>query len=470
MADARSDSSNNDLVREPAHGRAADFAASIYALIPALACSFSLIVSPLLLFWFPVQGVEAISRPENQFFWAALFILCIGLAASLRRLLDFALPANIMWFIVYLLVAGLSVAWSIAPEISVRRYVLQVMVFVCAVLPIVSLRRMPVATDHLFVCFGLTALLNLPFLFLTQRGELGHAGFFTGKNLLGEMSALAFMFALHQVSRTGVIYRLRGGIGVVVALTLLIASESKTSLGLALLSPAVAGIIIAASIVTPFSPAALIGYLSSLLIVGVFIASNVLDFSKEDAFLFFFGDVGFTGRTEIWSFALEMIERRPMFGWGFQSFWLVGPDAPSVREAPGFVAEMPHAHNGYLDTILQTGSIGFAVFAIAIFFSLIAVGRVARAEPSRAWLCLSVFLFAMLHNGMESSFFRAFDPLWLALLIVCADIGAASLLLREQGAEAAGRSRGPDGRQNLGGGALEKRRRGNFRSAARNNR
>ena len=47
--------------------------------------------------------------------------------------------------------------------------------------------------------------------------------------------------------------------------------------------------------------------------------------------------------------------RRPLLGWGYQSFWLVGPDAPSIVEAPGWVKMMPNAHNGYYDTMLEIG-------------------------------------------------------------------------------------------------------------------
>ena len=105
-----------------------------------------------------------------------------------------------------------------------------------------------------------------------------------------------------------------------------------------------------------------------------------------------YGDSTFTGRTFIWDFAQSEIARRPLLGWGYQSFWLVGPDAPSVLDAPGWVKVMPNAHNGYYDTMLEMGYVGFALLVIFIIATLHAVGRVADRDPARAWLVLSLAL------------------------------------------------------------------------------
>src|SRR6202043_235293 len=52
---------------------------------------------------------------------------------------------------------------------------------------------------------------------------------------------------------------------------------------------------------------------------------------------------------------------QPPRGWGYQSFWLVGPDAPSILDAPGWVKLMPNAHNGYYDAMLELGYVGLAL-------------------------------------------------------------------------------------------------------------
>ena len=75
-----------------------------------------------------------------------------------------------------------------------------------------------------------------------------------------------------------------------------------------------------------------------------------------------YGDSTFTGRTVIWDFAQLEIGRSPLVGWGYQSFWLVGPGAPSVVDGPGWVKMMPNAHNGYYDTMLELGTSALACY------------------------------------------------------------------------------------------------------------
>jgi exopolysaccharide production protein ExoQ len=136
-----------------------------------------------------------------------------------------------------------------------------------------------------------------------------------------------------------------------------------------------------------------------------------------------YGDSTFTGRSIIWDFAESEIARSPLLGWGYQSFWLVGPDAPSIVDAPGWVMLMPNAHNGYYDTTLELGYIGYALLAVFIIATLHAIGRVADRDPARAWLTLSLALYIIMWNYLESLWMRGFEFLWVVFLIVVAEIG-----------------------------------------------
>ena len=83
---------------------------------------------------------------------------------------------------------------------------------------------------------------------------------------------------------------------------------------------------------------------------------------------------------------------------------------------------MPEAHNGYLDTILDTGHIGLVLFLVFIFTTLHAIGRVADRDPARAWLLLSIALCNILVNFLESGWMRG-GPLWLMFVLVVAEAG-----------------------------------------------
>jgi exopolysaccharide production protein ExoQ len=135
-----------------------------------------------------------------------------------------------------------------------------------------------------------------------------------------------------------------------------------------------------------------------------------------------YGDSTFTGRTVIWDFVQNEIALRPLLGWGYQSFWLVGSDAPSIVDARGWVKGMPNGHNGYYDTIIEMGYIGFGFLVIFILATLHGVGRIADRDRARAWLVLSLALYIILWNFLESLWMRGFEFLWVAFLILVAEI------------------------------------------------
>ena len=82
---------------------------------------------------------------------------------------------------------------------------------------------------------------------------------------------------------------------------------------------------------------------------------------------------------------------------------------------------LTEGHNGYLDTILDTGHVGLVLFLVFIFTTLHAIGRMANRDPARASLLLSVVLFVILENFLESGWMRG--PLWLMFVVVVAEAG-----------------------------------------------
>jgi O-antigen ligase len=206
---------------------------------------------------------------------------------------------------------------------------------------------------------------------------------------------------------------------VVIATFLLFLSGSKTALGLAVLAPLLAGVISITRKKLHISPALIL--LSILFCYAVL--SSISNFNMNRVSYMLYGDSTFTGRTIIWDFAEFEIARRPLLGWGYQSFWLVGPDAPSVVEAPGWVKMMPNAHNGYYDMTLELGYVGYALLVTFIIATFHAVGRVVDRDPARGWLVLSLALYVIFWNYLESLWMRGFEFLWVVFLIVTAEIG-----------------------------------------------
>lgn len=80
-----------------------------------------------------------------------------------------------------------------------------------------------------------------------------------------------------------------------------------------------------------------------------------------------------TGRSEIWSVAIELWSQRPLLGWGYASALSILPGDPRLF---GVAA---HTHNLYLETLFSTGLVGFGMFLSAVAATLwrgFAVGAV----------------------------------------------------------------------------------------------
>ena len=77
-------------------------------------------------------------------------------------------------------------------------------------------------------------------------------------------------------------------------------------------------------------------------------------------------DATFTGRSEIWQFALDNIFVRPWRGWGIGAFWMTERTMYAGSEELTWVNTANHSHNAYLDTAL-IGGFPFLVLTVVAF-------------------------------------------------------------------------------------------------------
>jgi O-antigen ligase len=387
--------------------------------IPILACIFAVIVSPLMEFTTLVQstGLGAIeTRYENKLFWPALAAAALVPAGlNFSRFGTIAWPPHVLALFAYVAFAGATVLWAYVPAISFTRYAQQVMVITSIVLPGLLAGQRTDLVHGVFLCFALAVLLNVAVYIQGTQGELAgdFRGYFATKNQLGALVAVALLLSLYEALHRG----RRRFFGVIVgatALTFLFLSGSKTALGFAILAPILAAIAFAMWRTLRLSPM----LLPVSLVLCYFVLANVSGFDMSRVSYILTGDPTFTGRQTIWDFASYQIGQRPLLGWGYRGFWLIGPDAPSVTEAPGWVKGMPNAHSGYYDTLLELGYVGFGLLLIFLATTVHAIGRVADRDPKRGWIILSVAFFIIATNGLESSWMRDFEVLWVVFLIL----------------------------------------------------
>jgi exopolysaccharide production protein ExoQ len=119
-------------------------------------------------------------------------------------------------------------------------------------------------------------------------------------------------------------------------------------------------------------------------------------------------DLTFTGRTFIWEYALEFISERPVLGFGYEAFWPT--QNGMILNLYGLFWDVPHAHNGFLDLLLELGLVGLLFFLIIFFFAIKSFGTLL-SNPE--WtLAFFIVLYVFFTNVLEKSSFQYFDIQW----------------------------------------------------------
>lgn len=240
-------------------------------------------------------------------------------------------------------------------------------------------------------------------------------GVFTHKNIAGPVMA-AFAFAGIYLIRRGMIIR---GLIIMIAATIFVSQTgSKTTTALI---PLVVIIIIFPALLgwrwltvsTTFITHIVLG----LLTVGTVLFKPLRDFMESTPI-----DATFTGRTSIWSFALEKLSQRPWTGFGFESFWSspISVDAANPYYLGWDVRDIVHGHNGYLDIAMTMGLP--ALMCAILVLIILPLFDYLRCLPSRENILLADFFlmvvfFCTLSAHLESFFFRRIDPAWLILML-----------------------------------------------------
>jgi O-antigen ligase len=131
-------------------------------------------------------------------------------------------------------------------------------------------------------------------------------------------------------------------------------------------------------------------------------------------------DPTFTGRNDIWQFALDNISNRPWLGHGFGAFW----ETPYTVFQPAYDGSLAttasHAHNAFLDLTLTVGLVGACIAIVwTLVLPFIDLQRCRRTavEPALMRLFMRMWLFAIYTCSFESVLFDRGDPHWFTMLV-----------------------------------------------------
>jgi exopolysaccharide production protein ExoQ len=378
--------------------------AGLLAMVPAFAIFYVLLVLP----FFPDDGK---GRVENILFWPVVAILTLVLILLNWRRIDgrFFRSLPIVSLIAYLVFAAASVTWAYSPDLAFSRLAVQVLALVVVVVPFALLTRAKSTIPVVHLCYVIALAINAVYVLTTKASALGHVGYFPHKQGLGLLAAVGIILSSHELLQRGW-RRVIAVIAIGIAFWLVFESQSKSALALALVAIPCSGLMLLICKKTRLTPA----YIVAAVVLASMLVSNPI----ERIGYRLYGDGTLTGRTGIWNFIEYQISHKAWFGWGFHSYYFV-PNSPQ-NAAPGYIRDMPSSHSGYLELKLETGRIGYWIFLVFVYSSLHLLERVRRKDPMRAWCYLSIELFAVMINLLDSNWLTI-THFWLLYLIVVAE-------------------------------------------------
>ncbi|MFN6561631.1 MAG: O-antigen ligase family protein [Nostoc sp. ChiSLP01] len=337
-----------------------------------------------------------------------LYTLTYGIAFLLlilrwKKVIYVISKNKLIW--AFLGVCAISSFWSLDPDTTTRR----VFGLIGTTFFGVYLASRYTLKEQLKLCaymLGISAVACFLIVFLMPQYGIGagdHAnawrGIYSQKNILGRRFVLsgAIFFFLAMTTRQN---RWILWLGYVASGILVLFSSSTTSLGNLLI---LTGAFPVYQRILRFKYTTLIPTLAFISTISI--AFYTLFVTYADQILGSIGkDTTLTGRSEIWPAVLEMIQKKPLLGYGYGAFWY-GADtsgAAYVQESAGWAT--PSAHNGFLDLLLALGIVGFLVF-LADFLSSFLKGiyliRLNRMLENNVWL-LIYLTFLAFANFTES--------------------------------------------------------------------
>jgi len=120
-----------------------------------------------------------------------------------------------------------------------------------------------------------------------------------------------------------------------------------------------------------------------------------------------------TGRTVLWSWVLDRVNERPVFGYGY----MVMKDVAAFdSRAPSWTIPIAQAHNAYLDVLFTSGYVGLAFFSMLWLYCLrlLFLGvRELRESTLRAYY-VATFVVLFVRSFTEGTLNLGFD-FWIAL-------------------------------------------------------
>jgi exopolysaccharide production protein ExoQ len=362
---------------------------------------------------------------------AVLFLSLVLVYAGLRwnRLYEILRPRAFLLCIPVLIV--FSTVWSERP-VETFKYSLEFAATFGAALLLSGSRRPHAILFGIFLAFACYTLVSLTFgqsVGVGTNGATAFSGLNRGKNMFGDTTSTGLLISA-AIFLAGIEGRrpLRVMLAVLIGLAELYAVLQARSAG-AVLGLGLAACAFIFLLGLRSSVLAVRGAVTALLglgLVGAALFYRTLSGALIDGGVQFFDkDPTLTGRTYLWQRASDLIAEKPVFGKGFDAFWIQGnTDAEGLWRYAGITSRDGfNFHNTFIDILVQLGWFGLTVIALIMLVALVILVIRFITKPSLV-LCfwLSMIVYQMVRMPIE---YIGFTEFYYASVLLFAALASA---------------------------------------------
>jgi exopolysaccharide production protein ExoQ len=340
------------------------------------------------------------------------------------------------WLFGLLAFMALTILWSNYPYVSFKRYIKMVGSVIMAL--VILTERKPgaaflaVLRYALYLHIPLSIICNKYFRHLSVNHSWDGAselwqGIATSKNTLGQVAMLGFIYFLWEVGRE---WRSKGWRNPHLAYLgmsgwLLKGSDNGLSLTAVIVAFFAAVIFLRLQQLhakalepAPFCRLAL----AATLTLAALIYSHGIVLFEDDSLLgkmitTFGRNITLTDRTHIWSGMYEVARGSFFGGIGFGGFWI--DREANIAWNARMTWVLGQGHSGYVDTFLQTGTIGLILLIGLLLSTFNKLLRSQTEDFNFFAFRLTLLLTIIFINITETTFLRGDHHLWLLFMVVC---------------------------------------------------
>jgi exopolysaccharide production protein ExoQ len=279
-----------------------------------------------------------------------------------------------LWLFAFGILACLSIFWSAAPGVTARAAIQYLSHIICA---LIAMRILDIRTITLGAVAGVALVLLYSIAFGGYEydavdGTFSFVGAFDSKNQLGLYASLGIYFSFAAVFVLGErrVWIIGCGIVGLLSAYCLLAAQSATSV---IATAAVVALCVGMRVILFLSPRNRKLLFTAVAVSGGVLAVAGVYLGATDLVLGAFGkDSTLTGRTYLWQQGIAAAILHPIFGIGYQAYWVQGFSEPERLWEEFFITARGgfHFHNTFIETTVETGLVGCLLLCMVLLVSL----------------------------------------------------------------------------------------------------